>query len=48
MLDAQFDSALARKLSTFMKLSREELAVLVDLQSKSRSVKRDQELGLLP
>ena len=44
MLDAQFDSALARKLSTFMKLSREELAVLVDLQSKSRSVKRDQEL----
>jgi CRP-like cAMP-binding protein len=44
MLDAQFDSALARKLSTFMKLSRDELAVLVDLQSKPRSVKRDEEL----
>jgi CRP-like cAMP-binding protein len=44
MLDAQFDSALARKLSTFIALSRDELGVLADLQSKSRYVKRDQPL----
>ena len=34
MVAANFGSALARKLNTFTKLSKEELGFLADLQSK--------------
>lgn len=44
MIEAQFESALARKLGTFTELSHDELGLLVDLQSKQRNVKRGQEL----
>jgi CRP-like cAMP-binding protein len=44
MVGANFDSALARKLNTFIKLSKEELGVLADLQSKPLKVERGTEL----
>ncbi len=44
MIEAQFDSALARKLSAFIELTHDELGFLVHLQSKSRTVKRGKEL----
>lgn len=44
MTDAKFDSALARKLNSFIQLSKDELRLLVDLQSKSRKVKRGDKL----
>jgi CRP-like cAMP-binding protein len=40
MMDAKFDSALARKLNSFVEMSKEELGVLVDLQSKPLKIKR--------
>jgi CRP-like cAMP-binding protein len=44
MTVAKFDSALARQLNSFIELSKDELLILVDLQSKSRKVKHGQEL----
>jgi len=42
MINAKFDSALARKLSSFVEMSKDELGVLADLQSKPVSIKRGQ------
>jgi CRP-like cAMP-binding protein len=44
MTEANSNSALARKLNTFVELSKHELGILVDLQSKRRNVTRGQEL----
>ena len=42
--DAKFNSALARKLNTFIKLTKEERGVLADIQSKPLRIKRCCEL----
>ena len=42
--DPTFDSALARKLNTFINLTKEERGVLADIQSKPLRVKRCCEL----
>jgi len=44
MEEAKFESALARKLSSFIKLTPDELGVVADLQSKSVKIKRGKEL----
>jgi CRP-like cAMP-binding protein len=44
MMDAKFDSALTRKLSSFAEMSKDELDVLVDLQSKPFKIERGQAL----
>ena len=44
MANAQFDSVLAKKLNTFVALSRDELKCLADLQSNPVKVKRGQQL----
>jgi len=44
LMDAKFSSALARKLNSFVELSKDELGVLVDLQSKPLKIKRGQAL----
>ena len=44
LMDAEFDSALARKLNSFMEMSKDELDVLVELQSNRVMIKRGQTL----
>jgi CRP-like cAMP-binding protein len=44
MVDAKFDSVLARKLSTFLPLSPEELKRLAEMQSSPMKVKRGRQL----
>jgi CRP-like cAMP-binding protein len=44
MANTRFDSVLAKKLNTFVALSRDELKYLADLQSKPVKVKRGQQL----
>ena len=44
MINAKFDSALARKFSSFVEISKDELDVLVDLQSKPFKIERGQAL----
>jgi CRP-like cAMP-binding protein len=41
-MDAEFDSALARKLNSFVEMSKDELGVLVELQSNRVTIKRGQ------
>ena len=43
-MDAKFDSALARKLNSFVELSKDERGVLVELQSNRVTIKRGQAL----
>ena len=43
-MDTNFDSALARKLNAFVELSKDELGVLADLQSKRCEIKRGHEV----
>ena len=42
MTNAKFDSALARKLSSFVEMSKDELGALVDIQSNRVMIKRGQ------
>ena len=42
MIHAKLDSALARKLNSFVKMSKDELGVLVELQSNRVTIKRGQ------
>ena len=44
-MDAEFDSALTRKLSAFVKLSDEELDLLSDLRSRAVKIERGRELA---
>ena len=44
MVTTQFDSILARKLNTFLPLSRDELECLAEMQSKPLKVKRGKQL----